>query len=158
MLVYFCIIFLPRYLCPVLLPISQKWFWTVQIILEGPKLFWSGPNHFGHFQIRLFWTKFYNVCLSKMIWTRPKQIEPVKKNWYSTKIILNPEKDKALEAISTTYSTLCAYISQLCKAIHFIRALVNFTLLNNLQYRVFRIKLNYFEDLRDHLTTTFWLW
>ena len=24
-------------------------------------------------------------------------------------------------------------------------------------YRVFRIKLNYFEDLGDHLKTTFWL-
>ena len=28
---------------------------------------WSGPNHFGQVQIRLFWTNFYNLYLSKTI-------------------------------------------------------------------------------------------
>ena len=32
-------------------------------------------------------TNFYNLDLSKMIWTRPKQIGPVQNNWYSTKMI-----------------------------------------------------------------------
>ena len=41
----------------------------VQIVLVGSKSFWSGPNNFGHVQIRLFWTNFYNLDLSKMIWT-----------------------------------------------------------------------------------------
>ena len=48
-------------------------FWTIQIVLEGYKLNWSGancfdPNHFGLVQIRLFWTIFYNLDLSKRIW------------------------------------------------------------------------------------------
>ena len=70
--------------CPSLGP---KSFWTVQIVLDGYKLFWSGPNHFGQVQIRLLWTNFYNLDLSKMIWTRPKWIGPVQNNWYSTKMI-----------------------------------------------------------------------
>ena len=45
-----------------------------QIILDGYKLFWSGPNHFGQVQIRLFWTNFYNLDLTKMNWTHPKQL------------------------------------------------------------------------------------
>ena len=43
------------------------------------KQFWSGTNNFGHVQIRLLWTNFYNLDLSKMIWTQPKCIEPVQK-------------------------------------------------------------------------------
>jgi hypothetical protein len=35
-------------------------------------------------------------------------------------------------------------------------SLVKFWFLNG--YRVFRIALNYFEDLGDHIKTTFWLW
>ena len=62
-------------------------FGQVQLILIGSKLFWSGPNHFGHVQIRFFWTNFYNLNLSKTIWTQPKRIEPVQNVWYSTKII-----------------------------------------------------------------------
>ena len=34
--------------CP---SIDPKLFWTVQIVLDGCKLFWSGPNHFGQVQI-----------------------------------------------------------------------------------------------------------
>ena len=29
--------------CP---SIGPKWFWTVQIVLFGYKLFWSSPDHF----------------------------------------------------------------------------------------------------------------
>ena len=65
----------------------QNCFGRVQIVLLGSKLVWSGPNHFGQFQIRLFWTNFYNLDLSKMIWTRPKRIEPTQNDWCSTKII-----------------------------------------------------------------------
>ena len=54
----------------------------------GPsKLFWSGPNHFGQVQIRLFWTNFYNLDLSKMIWIQPKRIGSSQKDWYSIKMI-----------------------------------------------------------------------
>ena len=42
------------------------------LVLVESKSFWSSPNHFGHVQIRLFWTNFYNLDLSKMIWTQPK--------------------------------------------------------------------------------------
>ena len=55
-------------------------FGQVQIDLVMSKSFWSGT-------IRLFWTIFYNLDLSKMIWTQPKQIGPVQNDWYSTKII-----------------------------------------------------------------------
>ena len=48
-------------------------------------MFWSA--RFGRVQIRLFWTNYYNLDLSKMIWTRPKQIGPVQNNWYSTNMI-----------------------------------------------------------------------
>ena len=43
-----------------------KWFWTTQIALDIYKLFWSGLNHFDQVQIRLFWTNFYNLDLTKM--------------------------------------------------------------------------------------------
>ena len=33
--------------------IGPKWFWTIQIVLDGYKLFWSGPNCFGQVQIIL---------------------------------------------------------------------------------------------------------
>ena len=57
-------------------------FGRIQIVLVGSKLY-----YFGQVQIRLFWTNFYNLDLSEMISTRPKQIEPVQNNWYSTKMI-----------------------------------------------------------------------
>ena len=50
-------------------------------------MFWSGPNHFGQVQIRFLLTIFYNLDLSKMIWTRPKQIWAVQYDWYSTNTI-----------------------------------------------------------------------
>ena len=73
--------------------LSFKWFFTLQIVLDGSKWqillvrfksFWLDLNQV---QIRLFWTNFYNLDLSKMIWTQPKQIGPVQNNWYSTKMI-----------------------------------------------------------------------
>ena len=66
-------------LCP---SIGSKWFWIVQIVLDWYKLFWSGPNHFGQVQIRLF-TEYLIV----IIWTCPKRFEPNQKDSYSTKII-----------------------------------------------------------------------
>ena len=36
------------------------------------KLSWLDPNHFDQVQIRLLWTNFYDLDLSKMIWTWPK--------------------------------------------------------------------------------------
>ena len=62
-------------------------FGRVQIVLVMSKPFWSGPNHFGQVQIRLFWTIFYNLDLSKISWTRPKRIGPAQNDWYSTKMI-----------------------------------------------------------------------
>ena len=67
--------------------IGQKWFWTIQIVLVGKKMFWLGPNNLEQVQIRLFGTNFYYLDLSKMIWTWPKQIGPVQNDWHSTKII-----------------------------------------------------------------------
>ena len=58
-----------------------KWFWTVQIVLFGSKS--------GQAQIILPWTNFYNLDLSKLIWTRPKRIRFVQNNWYSIKIIFD---------------------------------------------------------------------
>ena len=73
--------------------IGPKWFWTVQIVLIGSKSFWSKRMNFGDIRrahprnslvlvgsksllVRFFWTKFYNLDLSKMILTRLKQIGP----------------------------------------------------------------------------------
>ena len=71
--------------CP---SIGTKWFWTVQIILVGSKLLWSGPHNLGQVEIRLFWANFYSLDLSKMIWNRPKQIGTVITiGTYSTEII-----------------------------------------------------------------------
>ena len=44
-------------------------FGQITIVLVECKSFWSGPNHFGQVQIKLFWTNFYNLDLSKTIWT-----------------------------------------------------------------------------------------
>ena len=62
-------------------------FGRLQIVLVGSKRFWLSPNHFGQVQIRLLWTNFYNLDLTKMIWNRPKRIGPVLNNWYWTKMI-----------------------------------------------------------------------
>ena len=71
-------------------------FYRSKMILDRPKQFgqvisksfWLGLNHFGRVHIRLFWTSFYDVDLSKMISTWPKQIGPVQNNW--SKIIFGP--------------------------------------------------------------------
>ena len=57
------------------------------IVLVRSKSFWSGPKHFAQGEIRLFWANFYNLDLTKLIWTRPKQIGPVQNYWYTTKMI-----------------------------------------------------------------------
>ena len=62
-------------------------FGPVPLVLVGYKSFWLGTNHFSQVQIRLFWTNFYNLDLSKMIWIQPKGIGSVQNDWYSTKII-----------------------------------------------------------------------
>ena len=58
-----------------------------QIVFVGGKLFWWGTNHFGQVKIRLFWTNFYKLDLSKIIWISPKQFGPAQNDWYSTKMI-----------------------------------------------------------------------
>jgi hypothetical protein len=50
--------------CP---SIGSKWFWTIQIVLDGYKLVKLGPNHFGQVQIILFWT-------NSIIWIVPKRL------------------------------------------------------------------------------------
>ena len=68
-------------------------FGRIQIILVGSESFWLGSNNFGQVQIRFLLTNFYNLDLSKMIWTRPKQIGPVQNDWYSTKMIWTVQND-----------------------------------------------------------------
>ena len=67
--------------------IGTKLFWTVQIVLVGSKPVWLVPSHFGRVQIRFLFTNFYNLDLSKMIWTWPKQIGHVQNDGYSTTMI-----------------------------------------------------------------------
>ena len=59
--------------CP---SIGPKWFRTIQIDLDGYKLFWLGPNYFGQVQIILirFKLDFYDIVFT--IWTQPKQSWP----------------------------------------------------------------------------------
>ena len=45
--------------CP---SISPKWFRTVQIVLDGSKLFWTGPNCFGRVQIVFVGSKRLWLC------------------------------------------------------------------------------------------------
>ena len=47
-------------------------FGWVPIVLDGPNLFWSGPNHFGQIQIIKISPEKSNVNLTKMIWIWPK--------------------------------------------------------------------------------------
>ena len=69
-------------------------FGRVQTVLVWWKLFLSDPNHIDKVQIRLLWNNYYNLDLSKMIWTRPKQIEPMigtRPKWFGrSKIIFDP--------------------------------------------------------------------
>ena len=66
---------------------SPNHFGQAPIVLDGPNSFWSGPNHFGQDQIINISPEISNLNLTKMIWTRPKQIGPVQIDWYSTNII-----------------------------------------------------------------------
>ena len=79
--------------------IAPKWFWTVWIILVGSKLFWLVPDNFGSvqiIQISFLLANFYDLDLSKMIWTQPKQLGLLKMigtwpKWFGwSKIILGP--------------------------------------------------------------------
>jgi hypothetical protein len=69
-------------------------FRRLEIILIGSKLFWLGPNHFDQVQIRLFWTIFYNLDLSKMIWTQLKQIVSVQNDLGGPKSFLTPRRTR----------------------------------------------------------------
>ena len=55
--------------------------------MDRSTLFWSGLNHFGQVQIIKISPEKSNLNLTKMIWTRPKQIGPVQNNLYLTKMI-----------------------------------------------------------------------
>ena len=57
---------------PTLMPcpsIGPKWFWTIQIVLVGSKLFWWSSNHFGQVKLDFPWLFF-------IIWTFPKWFGP----------------------------------------------------------------------------------
>ena len=43
-------------------------FGFVQIILVGSWSFWLSPDRFGQVQLGFFWTNFYDLDLSKIIW------------------------------------------------------------------------------------------
>ena len=55
-----------------MISVRSNYFGRVQIILVMPKLFWSGPNHFGQVHIRLLWTNLYDLDSTKTNWNRPK--------------------------------------------------------------------------------------
>ena len=67
--------------------IGPKWFWTNQIVLDGYKLFWLGPNHFGRVQIIFERFKLDFSGLTFIIWACPKWFGPVQNNFYYTKMI-----------------------------------------------------------------------
>ena len=50
----------------------SKWFLTIQIVLDGYKLFCLGPNCFGQVQIILVKFKLDFYGLTFIIWTQPK--------------------------------------------------------------------------------------
>ena len=64
-----------------------NYFGWLPIILDGSNSFWTGPNHFGQFQITKTSPEKSNWNLTKMIWTCPKQIGPDQNNLYITKMI-----------------------------------------------------------------------
>ena len=74
---------------------GPNWFWTVQIDIGQSEMLLLGPNCFGQVQIILFWSNFYNLDLSKIIWIRPQQIEPIQNDWYSTKIFWKVQNHQA---------------------------------------------------------------
>ena len=79
---------------------APEWVWTVEIVLEGYKLFCSGANCFGQIQIILIRFKlvFYRTFLiiwtcPKWFWIQPKRIGPAQNYWYSTKMIWTVQND-----------------------------------------------------------------
>jgi hypothetical protein len=58
-----------------------KLFWTIQIVLDGCKLFWWGLNCFGQVQIILVRFKIDFSGLIFIIWTCPKWFGPDQKKW-----------------------------------------------------------------------------
>ena len=76
--------------CP---SIGPKWFWTVQIVLHGYKLFWSGPNCFGCVQIILvgFKLDFYGQIF--IIWTFPNWFGPDQNELDPTKWLVLDQND-----------------------------------------------------------------
>ena len=62
-------------------------FGRVPTILGGSNLFWSGANHFGQVQILKISQDIFNLNLTKMIWTQPKQSGPDQNNLYPSKTI-----------------------------------------------------------------------
>ena len=62
------VIFMP---CPSIVQNDLGWsklFGTGTNCLVMSNFFWPCPKYFGQVQIRLFWTSFHNLGLSKMIW------------------------------------------------------------------------------------------
>ena len=74
------------------------------------------PSHFGQIQIRLFLTIFYNLDLSKMIWTQPKQIGLVQNNWYSIKMIWTRHKypDIFIKFVVSVAVSQCLFCMSTC--------------------------------------------
>ena len=99
--------------CP---SIGPKWFWTLQIVLGGYKLFRLGPNNFGQVKIRFFWTNFYNLDLCNMIWVLPKWIGPAQNDWYLTKMIwkvqnhFGPIEGQNIRLINFLGSSISSYL------------------------------------------------
>ena len=62
-------------------------FGQVQIVMDGSNLFWSGPNHLGQVQIIKISPEKSNLNLTKMIWTRSKQLALDQNNLYLSKSI-----------------------------------------------------------------------
>jgi hypothetical protein len=62
--------------CP---SIGPKWFWTVQIVLDLSKLFWSCPNRFGRVQIILVRYKLdFSGLFFLLLGTVPNDLDPTK--------------------------------------------------------------------------------
>ena len=74
--------------CPSMGP---KLFWTVQIILVGYQTFWMGPIHFNQVQIKQISPEKSDLNLTKIVWTRPKQIVLDQNNLYPSKTIWTTE-------------------------------------------------------------------
>ena len=69
------------------LQVFTKLFWTARIVLNDNKSFWTGANHFGWVQRRVFWIAFFIIwtCLK---WFGDVQILDSKTNWICPKWLL----------------------------------------------------------------------